>query len=85
MRPYAAGWLERNQESAGGKDGGDVNMADAEGKDARVATGEKSGRKGSGQTREYFVNDLSYRRDHMEMTSPFNAEGLLEVGGGCTS
>ena len=24
------------------------------------------------------MNDLSYRRDHMEMTSPFNAEGLLE-------
>jgi len=67
--PSAVGWLAKDQESAGERDGGDVQMDEGAG-----AT--KGG--GGGGTKEYFVNDLSYRRDHMEMTSPFNAEGLLE-------
>lgn len=82
--PSAVGWLAKDQASAGGKDGGDVEMEEAsEGKDGRGAAGEKGaktsgGGGGGGTTKEYFVNDLSYRRDHMEMTSPFNAEGMLE-------
>ena len=58
--PSTVGWLAKDQESAGKKDGGDVEMKDA----------------GDGKT--YFVNDMSYRRDHMELASPFNDEGLLE-------
>ena len=72
--PSAVGWLAKDQESAGGKDGGDVEMQEADGKDGEK--GKKAA--GGGGAKEYFVNDLSYRRDHMEMTSPFNAEGLLE-------
>ena len=59
--PSTVGWLAKDQESAGKKDGGDVEMKDA----------------GDGKT--YFVNDMSYRRDHMELASPFNDEGLLDA------
>ena len=31
-----------------------------------------------GETKEYFVGDASFRRDHVEMTGPFDDEGLIE-------
>ena len=58
--PSTVGVLAKGQESAGKKDGGDVEMKDA------------------GDGRHFLVNDMSYRRDHMELESPFNEEGLLE-------
>ena len=69
--PSTVGWLAKDQESAGGNDGGDVEMKEADaGKDGAGAK--------KGTTKHYYVNDLNYRRDHMEMANPFNAEGLLE-------
>ena len=58
--PSTVGVLAKGQESAGKKDGGDVEMKD------------------TGDGRHFLVNDMSYRRDHMELESPFNEEGLLE-------
>ena len=47
--PSTVGVLAKGQESAGKKDGGDVEMKD------------------TGDGRHFLVNDMSYRRDHMEL------------------
>ena len=77
--PSTVGWLE--------KDGGDVEMKEAKDDKRSKKKGadkeedkddKKAAPAGDGETKEYFVGDASFRRDHMEMTSPFDDEGLIE-------
>ena len=77
--PSTVGWLE--------KDGGDVEMKEAKDDKRSKKKGadkeedkddKKAAPAGDGKTKEYFVGDASFRRDHMEMTSPFDDEGLIE-------
>jgi len=72
--PSAVGWLER---------GGDVEMKEAKGSKrgskSKGAAGDAAAAAGDdGATKEYYVGDMSYRRDGMEMCSPFDENGLLE-------
>ncbi|EEH55496.1 actin superfamily [Micromonas pusilla CCMP1545] len=72
--PSAVGWLER---------GGDVEMKEAKGskrgsKSKGAAGDAAAAAADDGATKEYYVGDMSYRRDGMEMCSPFDENGLLE-------
>ena len=71
--PSTVGWLE--------KDGGDVEMKEAkDDKRSKKKGADKEEDKDDkkAETKEYFVGDASFRRDHVEMTGPFDDEGLIE-------
>ena len=63
--------------------GGDVNMTDEGGDDGTDEGGdERQKRRTTGPYRkggrEFHVNDMGFRRDHMEVKSPFDSTGLVE-------
>ena len=101
--PSAVGWIMKDQLSAGGNDGGDVEMKEAKGvarKGGRKKAGgdknsveeeeddDRVGKKGtagglvvnhdSAKTKHFYVDDLSYRRDGVEITSPFDENGHVQ-------